>query len=53
MKKVKRFETGKTDVILEILAHTTVGLIDKGLLFPRKMFCGWDLPYLEVNRIDK
>ena len=28
------------------------GLIEKGLLFPRKMLvCGWNLPYLEVNGI--
>ena len=27
-------------------------LIGKGLLFPEKMlFCGWNLPYLEVNGI--
>ena len=30
----------------EILTHTSVGLIQKGLLFPRKTFvCGWNVPY--------
>ena len=34
----------------QILTHTTVGLIEKGLLFLRKMLvCGWNLPCLEVN----
>ena len=36
----------------EIFTHTTVGLIEKGLLFPGKMLvCDWYLPYLKVNGI--
>ena len=38
----------------ENLTHTTVGLIEKGLLFLGKMLvCGWNLPYLEGNGICK
>ena len=38
----------------EIFTHKTVGLIEKGLLFPGKMLVSHcNLPYLEVNRIYK
>ena len=34
----------------QILTHTTVGLIGKGLFFLGKMMvCGWNSSYLEVN----
>ena len=38
----------------EILTYTTVGLREKGLLFPGDtLVCGWNLPYLKVNEICK
>ena len=37
----------------EILTRTTVGLIEKGLLFPRKNGLRLELPYLKVNGIYK
>ena len=41
---VTRFQTGDVDVFLEILTSVTVGLIEKGLLFPEKiLFYDWDL----------
>ena len=51
-RKRQRFKTRKTDVpFSEILIHTIV-LIEKGLLFPEKMFvCGLNLPHLEIDRI--
>ena len=37
------------DFFSETLTHTTVGLIEKGLLFPRKMLvCGCNLPYWKL-----
>ena len=44
----------KPMVFSEILTRTTVGLIEKGLLFQGKMLiCGRNLLYLEVNGIYK
>ena len=44
----------KTMLFSEILTHSTVGLIEKGLFFHGKMLtCDWNLPYLEVKEIYK
>ena len=46
------FERGKErDFKPEVLTGTIVCLIEKGLLFPRKMVCEWNLPYFQVNGI--
>ena len=51
---VTRSQTGKSMLISEILTHKTVGLIEKGLLFPGEMLvCDWNLLYLEVNETCK
>ena len=53
LKKYKIFKSQKIDPpFLEILIHTTVGLIEKGLFFPEKtLVFGLSLPYWEVHRI--
>ena len=41
-KKVKRFKTRKTDVLFsEIIIHTKIGLIEKGLSFSEKNVGLW------------
>ena len=47
-----RSHTGKIDIFLRNLDPYNIGLVEKGFLFSGKMLiCGWNLPYLEVNRI--
>ena len=50
---ITKSQTGKIDDFFsEILTHTTVGLIEKGLLFPGKVLVwGCSLPYVEVKWI--
>ena len=44
---LKRSQTIKIDVFFsEILTYTTAGF-----LHIKMLVCGWNLPYLEVNRI--
>ena len=52
---ITKSQTGKIDdSFSEILTHTTVGLIEKGLLFPGKMLVlGCTFPDVEVKWIYK
>ena len=52
-EKVKELSKRKYLCFLLILNNTTVRLLEKGLLFPRKVVCGGNLPYFEVNEIYK
>ena len=54
LKKSINISTEILMLFSELLIHTTVGLLEKGLLFPgKKLVCGWNLPYLKVNGICK
>ena len=51
-EKGKEIQTGKMlGFFSEIVIHTPVRLNEKGFLFPAKMACGLNFPYLEVNGV--
>ena len=56
LRLVIRFQTGKTLFFSEILTHTAVYFMEKGLLFPGEMWvCGWNmrLPHFVTQYIDR